>query len=158
MRPNLSTPPSVTSSATRRCFKCGSDRHLFKDCDQKGKAYSPQLQPSRNESQRSIPPRAHRCVVGDGTVSVPKGATAKEAETPSDVIRLNNDKITSSVTAENNFCGYVGLQPAPRVGPNQRRITDCLLSECDVDTVVSVCNNVESYGNHVIKQAVEANN
>jgi hypothetical protein len=57
-----STTPAVQK--VRRCFKCGSDRHVYKDCDKKGSVLPWQPQ-TRDVTQKAVITRVNHCAVGD---------------------------------------------------------------------------------------------
>ena len=139
--------PTATTPITprvRRCFKCGSDRHVFKDCDKRGSVSQWQPQ-ARDQTQKALITRVNRCAVGDANEADHgiAGGTSDHA------VATN----VSIVTANNNFCGCVDL-PLEGASLLRRTVYDDSVSECNQGINVNVCNTVESLNDNIVERPV----
>jgi Integrase core domain/Integrase zinc binding domain len=139
--------PTATTPAVpkvRRCFKCGSDRHVYKDCDKKG-SVSPWQPQARDVTQKAVITRVNRCAVGDANEADlgTAGGTSNQAVANS----------VSIVTANNNSCGCVDL-PLEGASLLRQPVYYDNVSDCDQGIDVSVCNTVESRNDNALEQPV----
>ena len=124
-------PPAAASSC--RCFKCGSEQHLFKDCDRKGSV--PQGPPPVRTWTPKPPSRVNRCAV-EGDVH--------QGDTPVKKIEPTGGATSSSAAtiAKTNFCGFI--PPAPLEGARAMYADACGSDNNIVNCDIPVRHTVES--------------
>jgi hypothetical protein len=138
---------SATTAPSRRCFKCGSDRHLYKDCDKKGSP-SPGQPPFRYGTPKSIP-RVNHCAVGESVdTTLPKEINGVGADSN----QIISSSAQSAAIANNNFCGYVGI---PLECDDLLNDDCCLVNESDKEICGKLCNTVEPRSVSLVPEAAK---